>query len=308
MSIFASILSIILGVRNKTRKGTAMSFTADELQSFNDILDRKLAIHRQEMERTLEQRLQILRREIEQRLLATQQEMTGSLTQKLTEEQKSLQTLLHQKFSDQQITLTQSFSTEVRQRQQQQQPQLEGMIDRALAAQLLAIAELLNQRLALPTTDDVKLQPGEQPQSFGTIEVQTDLAWEDLLDIFGKALDERFATLNEATQAMFSSWRREVSTQLAALRPQPYTGSMTNMQEVFQSIEQLEHLIESLQVAMTANHAMLSNRLYHHQQLPLERAHVSNRKSATPVTPASQIPPNSTGSHTSQVLTGEHER
>jgi hypothetical protein len=260
------------------------------------------------MERTLEQRLQFLRREIEQRLLATHQEMTRSLTQKLTEEQKSLQTLLHQKFSDQQITLTQSFSTEVRQRQQQQQPQLEGMIDRALAAQLLAIAELLNQRLALPTTDDVKLQPGEQPQSFGTIEVQTDLAWEDLLDIFGKALDERFATLNEATQAMFSSWRREVSTQLAALRPQPYTGSMTNMQEVFQSIEQLEHLIESLQVAMTANHAMLSNRLYHHQQLPLERAHVSNRKSATPVTPASQIPPNSTGSHTSQVLTGEHER
>ncbi len=285
-----------------------MSFTADELQSFNDILDRKLAIHRQEMERTLEQRLQFLRREIEQRLLATQQEMTRSLTQKLTEEQKSLQTLLHQKFSDQQITLTQSFSTEVRERQQQQQPQLEGMIDRALAAQLLAIAELLNQRLAFPTTDDVSLQTGEQPQSFGTIEVQTDLPWEDLLDTFGKALDERFVLLNEATQAMFSSWRREVSTQLAALQPQPYTGSITNIQEVFQSIEQLEHLIETLQVAMTANHAMLSNRLYHHQQLPLERAHVSNKKSATPVTPASPISPNSTGSHTSQVQTGEHER
>ena len=56
-----------------------MSFTADELQSFNDILDRKLALHRQEIERTLEQRLQFLRREIEQRLLATQQEMTRSL-------------------------------------------------------------------------------------------------------------------------------------------------------------------------------------------------------------------------------------
>ena len=296
-----------------------MSFTADELQSFNDILDRKLANHRQEMERILEQRLQFLHREIEQRLLATQQEIVRSLTQKLSEGQKSLQTLLHQKFGEQQIGLTQSFSTEVRQRQQQQQPQLEGMIDRALAAQLLAIAELLNQRLAFQSTDDVSLQTDEQPQSFDTIEVQADLLWEDLLEIFGKALDERFATLNEATQAMFSSWRQEVATQLAALQtqlqveampsrqPQPYTAALTNMEEVFQSIEQLEHLIESLQVAMTANHAMLSNRLYHHQQLPLERAHVNTKKSVTSVAPTAQVHTNGAGSHTPEVLTSEHE-
>jgi hypothetical protein len=31
-----------------------------------------------------------------------------------------------------------------------------------------------------------------------------------------------------------------------------------------------------MQVVMTSNHALLSNRLYHHQQLPFERAHSAN--------------------------------
>src|SRR5260370_33210021 len=52
-----------------------------------------------------------------------------------------------------------------------------------------------------------------------------------------------------------------------------YNGSATTIQEVLHGIEHLERIIESMQVAMTANHALLSNRLYHHQQLPLERAH-----------------------------------
>ena len=55
---------------------------------------------------------------------------------------------------------------------------------------------------------------------------------------------------------------------------------VTDIQDVFTSIEQLEHVIESLQVAMTANHTFLSNRLIHHQHLPLERAHPSEEKSA----------------------------
>jgi hypothetical protein len=71
------------------------------------------------------------------------------------------------------------------------------------------------------------------------------------------------------------------------------------MQEVFQSIEQLERIIESLQVAMTANHALLSNRLYHHQQLPLERAHGGQQ-------PTNQVAhPNGTGSGSPLSLTGE---
>jgi hypothetical protein len=36
-----------------------------------------------------------------------------------------------------------------------------------------------------------------------------------------------------------------------------------------------------MQVVMTTNHALLSNRLYHHQQLPLERAHPSSHAHPT---------------------------
>jgi hypothetical protein len=52
-----------------------------------------------------------------------------------------------------------------------------------------------------------------------------------------------------------------------------FNGNATSIQEVLHGIEHLERIIESMQVAMTSNHALLSNRLFHHQQLPLERAH-----------------------------------
>jgi hypothetical protein len=266
-----------------------MSFTADELQSFNDILEKRLTAQRQEVERAFDQRLQTFRREMEQRVLAAQREIISSVTQHLTEQHKGLQGALSQKLSTQQLNINQSLGYEIK----QQQPQLEGLVDRALAAQLLAIEELLNQRLSLQPLDETALQIGEHSPHFEAIEVQTDLPWEDLVDIFSKVLDERFARLNESTQAAMRSFEQYLSLQLHTLdtrmheeivhikQPQGYTGNLTSMQEVFQSIEQLERIIESMQVAMTANHALLSNRLYHHQQLPLERAHAG---SLTPTT------------------------
>ena len=271
-----------------------MSFTADELQSFNDILEKKLAAHRREIERAFDQRLQTLRREIEQRFITAQREIITTLTQKLAEQQKGLQATLSQKLNTQQMSITQALGYELKQRQQHQQPQLESLVDRSLAAQLLAIEELLNQRLSLQPFDDTALQIGGHTPPFEAIEVQTDLPWEDMIDVFGKVLDERFARLNESTQAAMKSWEQYLSGQLhtlqvqlreeilyAARQPQAYTGNLNSMQEVFQSIEQLGRLIESMQVAMTANHALPSNRLYHHQQLPLERAHASNHALST---------------------------
>ena len=292
-----------------------MSFTADELQSFNDILEKKLAAHRREIERAFDQRLQTLRREIEQRFITAQREIITTLTQKLAEQQKGLQATLSQKLNTQQMSITQALGYELKQRQQHQQPQLESLVDRSLAAQLLAIEELLNQRLSLQPFDDTALQIGGHPPPFEAIEVQTDLPWEDLIDIFGKVLDERFAKLNESTQAAMKSWEQYLSGQLhtlqvqlreeilyAARQPQAYTGNLNSMQEVFQSIEQLGRLIESMQVAMTANHALLSNRLYHHQQLPLERAHASNHALST-----NTSHPDGTNASTPPSLTGEHE-
>src|SRR5438094_8805834 len=83
---------------------------------------------------------------------------------------------------------------------------------------------------------------------------------------------------------------------------QAYSGNLASMQEVYQSIEQLERIIESMQVAMTANHALLSNRHYHHQQLPLERAHPGSR----PPTPSA--PPDNTHPGDQLSQPEEHQR
>lgn len=289
-----------------------MSFTADELQSFNEILEKRLTAQRQEFERALEQRLQTHRREMEQRLIAVQREIISTFIQRLSEQHKALQTTLGQKLNAQQLNVTQAVSYEIKQRQQPQ-PQWEGLVDRALAAQLLAIEELLNQRLSLQPLDDAGLQVGEHPPHFEAIEVQTDLPWEDLVNIFGKVLDERFIQLSESIQATTRGLEQYLSEQLHALHTQvrdgivhatqlqTYPENLSSIQEVFRSIEQLERIIESMQVAMTANHALLSNRLYHHLQLPLERAHASSHTPST-----NTLHPNGTSATGPHALSGEH--
>jgi hypothetical protein len=290
-----------------------MSFTADEIQSLNDILDRKLTAQCREMERAFDQRIQTLRHDMERRLNTAQQEIIANVTQKLADQHKNMQTNLGQKLNAQEHNITQTVGNEMHHQVQQLQPQFEDVVDRALAAQLQAIEGLLNQRLVLPPLDDTgtDVQVGERPAHFEAIEVQTELPWEDLIDIFGKALDERFANFNRATQESMRNWEQYLALQVRLLQskvhdemvhvrqPQAYSGNLTSMQEVFQSIEQLERIIESLQMAMTANHALLSNRLYHHQQLPLERAHGGQQ-------PTNQVAhPNGTDSSSSRSLTGE---
>jgi hypothetical protein len=268
-----------------------MSFTADEIQTLNEILDRKLGSQRREFEHVLDQRMQTLRRDMELRLGAAQQEIIATLAQRLSEQHKRTLAQLGQQSTFQQRDVVQAFNFELELQQKHLQPRLESMFERALAAQLLAFEELLDQRDGRRVEDEYAGdgQDGERrerPTQCEAIEVQTELPWEDLSDIFGRVLDDRFAALNHSTQERIRSWEQYLSMQLRILQsdmhdeiahvsrqPQTYSGSLTSVQEVFQSLEQLERLIESLQVAMTANHAMLSNRLYHHQQLPLERAH-----------------------------------
>ncbi len=289
-----------------------MSFTADELQSFNDILEQKLSAHRREMERVFDQRIQTLRRELERYLGTLQLEIMRTFTQSQAEQQRGLQSALSQQFNTQQLNIAQVVDNELKLRQQQQQSHIENLVDRALAAQLQAIDELLNQRLSMQSLAESPAQPGDQPPHYEAIEVQTELPWEDLVDIFGKALDERFVRLHDITQTTMSNWEQYLTAQLQTLLSQVQAGAMhsgqtqadsgnlTNMQEVFQSIEQLERIIESMQVAMTANHALISNRLYQHQQLPLERAHTNTR----PLPPTTH--PN--GTNTSDPLLLPEER
>lgn len=272
----------------------AMAFTQDELQAFHTILDQRLSVHRRELERSLDQRVNVVRREFEQRLVAAQQEMARTLTHQLSEQQTRLRNSLRSTFESQQSRSMQVLAQEAKQRQEQQQQHFESFVEDALAAQLLAMEQLLQQNLApLSPNEHVYPSYSDEPQpNFETFEVQTEIPWEDLVEMVGKALDERLVTLNDATQNAIKLIEQQLSTRLLSIRDelihaqlQPPSGTISNMQDVFTSIQQLERIIESMQVAMTANNALLSNRLLHHQQLPLERAHISNQSTEETMQP-----------------------
>jgi hypothetical protein len=267
-----------------------MSFTEDELLSFNNILEQRLSAQSREIERALDQGISALRRDMEERLVATQQDIIRSVSLKMAEQHNGLNTVLSQNLSTQQIHIIQAFNRDVEQRQQQ----IENIVDGMLAAQLLGIEQLLDQRLPHQKPDDTTAPVGEVVPNLESIEVQTDLSWEDLLDVIGKALDQRLSVLNESIQAAIKNWEQYLSARLHGLREALLSGQATSVQshaynenpssrqELLHTIDHLEHIIESIQVAMTSNHALLSNRLYLHQQLPLERAHPNSRTHTTP--------------------------
>jgi len=264
-----------------------MSFTEDELQSFNTILDQRLAAHLQETERIIDQRVNEFRRDMEQRIISIQQDTIRKLAQKVSEYQNVVDAVLNEKFKTQQRQIFEVLGQDAEQRQQQ----YESSVDRMLAAQLLGIEQLLTQQLSMQPLDEAVLPAGSPRPQLEAIEVQTELPWEDLMDVIGKVLDERLAILNDSTQRAITNLEQYLSVRLHSLRdeffrsqvrPQSFNGSMTNIQEVLHGIEHLERIIESMQVAMTANNALFSNRLYHHQQLPLERAHPNNQIHVSP--------------------------
>jgi hypothetical protein len=258
-----------------------MSFTEEELQSFNTILEQRLIAHRRDMERALDQRMNEYHRELDQRFVTVQVNVQRSVSQKLSDFQVRLETLLSEKLNAQPARIIQTFNSDIEQRQQQ----FEGNMDRMLAAQLLGIEQLINQYSSRHEAGDLSIMHGD-PAQLQAIEVQTDLSWEDLMDVIGKALDERLSILNDAIQRSLKSLEQYLSSRLHSLRDEFSRNQTqvqghqalsdenpTSIQEVLRGIEYLERIIESMQVAMTSNHALLSNRLYHHQQVPFERAH-----------------------------------
>jgi hypothetical protein len=258
-----------------------MSFTEDELQSFNSILEQRLIAHRRDMERALDQRMNEYLRELDQRIVTVQVNVQRSVSQKLSDFQVRLETLLSEKLNTQQTRIIQTFNSDIEQRQQQ----FEGNMDGMLAAQLLGIEQLINQYSSRYEAGELTITQGE-PAHLQAIEVQTDLSWEDLMDVIGKALDDRLSMLNDAIQRSLKSLEQYLSQRLHSLgddflhnqtQVQGHQAlsdeNPTSIQEVLRGIEYLERIIESMQVAMTSNHALLSNRLYQHQQVPLEHAH-----------------------------------
>ena len=262
-----------------------MSFTEDELQAFSSILEQRFAAHRQETERALNERLTAFQQEIDRRFLSLKDEMTSTLKQELTTMNGAPETGLMDRLREQQNQMQNQIVYTVNQEADQKLRQVEATVDRMLAAQLLGIEQLLHRQ----QTSGSFMQ--QLPQQLEAIEVQTELSWEDLTAAVGKALDERLVALSNSLQHSVKELEEYLTARLDDIarnqnHGQPYGGPLgngTSAQEMLAGIEHLDRVMESMQVAMTANHALLSNRLYHHQQLPVERAHPVSRSQVTPV-------------------------
>ncbi len=272
-----------------------MSFTQDELQALNMLFDQKMTVLRRELERSLDHRMQVLRREAEQRQAAMMQELLRGFMRRLNDQQHRTRDAFYQRFDILRDKLDTVLQSDTNKQEQQPSHQVEDVVERALAAQLLAIEQLINQRQSHQVAEFPLAYNDDGQPDFDAIEVQTEIPWEDLVELIDRSLIDRMADLNMALQERMREQEQVLSTQLQQLRDSveqhiPYSKpleraddatqtsrSLTDMREVFTSIEQLERLIESMQVAMTANSALLSNRLYHHQHLPLERAHPSSK-------------------------------
>ena len=266
-----------------------MSFTEDELQAFNAILEQRLQVHRREMERAFDQRVSEYRRDTEQRLFAMQQDMLRNVTLKLTEFQGRIENIVSEKVNAWQSRLPQTVNSNSGDTTQQ----LEATLDQKLARQMQSIEALLNQQthqLAVASIDEGGsgiLRNGNH--QLEAIEVQTEIPWEDLDSVIGQALDARLTALNEETRRLLdlvelriAGLLRSFREELAHSQPQPSSrqDEDARVRELLQGLDHLERVIESLQVVITANHALLSDRLYTHQQQPLERAHPTGSLSA----------------------------
>jgi hypothetical protein len=263
-----------------------MSFTEEELQAFNSILETRFAAHRQEMEQALEQKLNAFRQEVEQRFTSFYASTASILREELIALRDGPETDLAEQLDLQRNRLALVLNQEA----DQKLLQVEAAVDRMLAAQLLGIEQLLNQHASRD----------QMPSRIEAIEVQTDLPWEELGEFMGKALDTRLTTLGSSFQRSLKELERDVAQRLHQLRedltPTHAHGQLYGQatssplaQDLLVGIEHLERVVESMQVAMTANHALLSNRLYHHQQLPLERAHPVGRPQITPAQEAPSL-------------------
>lgn len=188
-----------------------MSFTEDELQSFNTILEQRLGAHRQEMERLLDRHIMEYRRETEQRLYALQQEMGRNITTQLSELQRKVEIALAEQLNTLQAHLTRSISHD-----REAQLQQSGVeVDQRLERQLQSLEEHVSQHVQQQHSfayEEFGLMPnGHQMEE---IELQTELPWDDLLEIIGKALDERLIVLHEELQhlASMTTTRRQASS------------------------------------------------------------------------------------------------
>jgi hypothetical protein len=271
-----------------------MAFTQDELQSLNMIIEQKLSIQRHDLEQSFEHRTQTLKRDFEQHVTALQHDLLRTMSMRMNDQHtKTVDTLL-QRIDSQPSRTMQAIEQKFEIQNEQQSRSYKDTLENSLAAQLLAFEEIINQRIpASGLQNDLSLAYTADGQSeFEAIEVQTEIPWEELAEMVDRALEERLITLKDSFISSLQTIEQEILQQMQALHTTLVQISSTfhasstistietpaaaTTQDMLQSIDHIEHLMESMQVAMTSNTSLISNRLYHHQQLPLERAHPTN--------------------------------
>jgi hypothetical protein len=279
-----------------------MAFTQDELQSLNTIIEQRLSIQRHDLEQTFEQRTQILKRDFEQQITTLQHALHRTMDD---QHAKTVDTLLKHIDAQQSQTL-QTLEQKIETQSQQQSQNYKDTLEHSLAAQLLAFEQMINQRIPSELQNDLALAYTADGQSeFEAIEVQTEIPWEELAEMVDRALEERLITLKDSFISSLQTIEQEILQQMQALHttlvqisstfhtsptiPTIEAPILATNQDILQSIDHLEHLMESIQVAMTSNTSLISKNLYHNQQFPLERAHATNI--SQPPAPLSKLKP-----------------
>ena len=197
-----------------------MSFTQDELQSFNAILEQRLTVYRQELEYTFDRRMRMLAHEFQQQLVAFQQYMMSSLPQRVLELQKQSRDLSEQKEG---LQLTAQAANQEKERQQ-----FAELFESALANHLLAIERLLHQHPASPPSEPAPTYVPESFSDLNGIEIQAEFPWSELADVIEKALDERLASLHESIKKSFQDMERYLLAQMQNLQGEGTHQSPSN--------------------------------------------------------------------------------
>jgi hypothetical protein len=257
-----------------------MAFTQDELQSLHSIFDEKLAAQRRDLERLFEQRLETQRHEIEHRLLLGQRELQHVLNNRLEERNKEAREGLQEGLRVLQLRFDQVLVHHIDLHQQEQLREFEASVENTLAAQLIAFEQLLSQHLSVgdlsanEAREPAMYTPANVQQDLGVIEVQTEIPWDDLVELVDRTFASRLDGLQQALTDLVKSSQSTIIEQMRSLRStfeQPRVPVADSA--LVQAVEQLERLVESMQVALVANDTFLANRLSLHQQLPSEQAH-----------------------------------
>jgi ribosomal protein L21E len=239
-----------------------MSFTQDELQAFNNILELRLAVQRRELERIFELRLQLLKRDMEQRFTSMHQDLLRDLASSLSDQQQRMKEVFYQQLDVQQSQQLESLQAKMALWQER----LERLIRQREPAQFYGM------RGSDGEVVDIEVE--------GT-EASAEITWEYLMGSLDKVIDKRSSALLVSIQVLLKEMERNVLEALQQVCEESVTKrssdnemtALTDLRDVVTSLEQLEQLVESMQVTMTANHALLSNRLYRHRQLSCEQAH-----------------------------------